>query len=307
MNKHFFIVILVLALSACSKQNIDFSNNQFLSSDFSIVVNPVETKTINNGFSTQWEIGDRIGVYYAKSGTMEFNNVCRLDCEDSEKGKFSPWRPDRAPVLEQDTNYDWYILYKYDNNIKTPDGNNGYINLNGFAAQTQVGNNNMAHIAGDKFPIYGFVKDVPSSSSPIIQAKHLLSVLELSITNSLGKDIVVSNIEVTAEKELVGSFAVDFTKEPAEFTPNTTADNLTSKTAQLVIEAGDLIKNNEIGKFYIGVVPGILSTGSSLSVKIEANAGETSGLQIFTNILSEDITLRSGCITTFELNFTKEF
>lgn len=306
MKNYFSFIITgltVLATVSCSKQSVGLYSELPEKSDFALFVNTVETKTVNDGLSTKWEEGDRIAVYYAKSGTTDYVMGPRFDCENAETGKFTYSRGDVN--LEPDAQYDWYIFYKYNSNIKKPDGTEGFINLNGYTPQTQIGNDSMSHLAGDNFPLYGFVKSVPSSDFPTIQAKNLLAVIEFVVTNTTGKDITVKNIALTSAKDLVGTFNVDFTKEEAGFVtaPSTTA----SKTANLTVSEGSVLQNNATGKFYIGVVPGVLESGTELSVKIDVNDGAIDGTQTLTKTLDSNITLKSGHITTLELNYNQSF
>lgn len=309
MNKGLFYIAIVIGLASilsCSKDSI-YSNEPESSETFRIYVPLLQTKTINDGFSTKWAAGDRLLIHYAISGTKDYIKAGRFDIEDAETGMAKPYST--TPIeLDENTSYDWYAFFRYDSNV-SPDGGtkSNIIGCKPTGSQTQSGNNSMSHLSGlntsnNAFPLYGSVKNVPGTEYPTIQMKNVASLVEYKVTNTIDKDIIITSITLASQENIVGYCNIAYDSEEPVITP-TNASN----TSILNVTDGIPIAKGQSSCFYAGIFPCTMPSGIQLMVTVnvkdvDGNVGE----QIFTLTPSENIYFKSGKIKTFELNFNKQ-
>ena len=75
------------------------------------------TRTVNDGASTEWNVGDAINVFHASAGTTTYgtNDKFTIAEEDLGTGTF------RGTLTEaQYDSNDWYAFYPYNSNLTTP-------------------------------------------------------------------------------------------------------------------------------------------------------------------------------------------
>ena len=106
---HFFPLLLLAGLLSCSKDGYVATSPVDGGARFTIITT-IDTKTVNNGISTQWASTDRINVFHKKSEDSDFVSDGRFDIEDIETGKFSG---NLAEELDKSSNYDWFVSYPY--------------------------------------------------------------------------------------------------------------------------------------------------------------------------------------------------
>lgn len=311
MKTKTYIAALLLAAAcmltaSCSKDSVN-DNAPQAQEPFHIFasISGLETKTINDGMSTRWLVGDRLNLHYAVSGTTDYVSAGRFDIKDASTGRAEIFNG-TAPVLDGNTKYDWYAFCRYNSNnspVKTKMA--VYIGCKNTGTQTQNGNDNMAHIFGANsnnnfFPLYGCVKGVLGSEFPTIIMKNVASLAEYKVTNSLDKDITITGITLEGANPFVGSVYVNYEQEEAVVTPG-----ITSNSAVLNVSEGTAIAPGASACFYAGVIPG---EQASLTVTVNVkDADGTAGSQVFTLTPAEPVIFRSGKIKTLALPFSQAF
>ena len=263
---------------------------------FEIVASTVDTKTVNDGMTTEWTDGDALNVFHYYSEDLGYisDGKFELSGENTFKGELSE-------VLTEDACYSWYAFYPYNSKIKTPANTgdpNSYTNVGstGSGAQTQVGNNSMVHIAGPDYPLAGLVEDVEYVPGEPVEfdMTHLTSLIEFVVKNDSEAPLKVTNISFTATEDVVGTYYIDFT-DIDNVVYTSSGVNYVSSVAKLVVEDGEEIAVGGTAKFYMAVKP------------FTAEAGETLTLLIndceIDKELTSDVTFTAGKIKTINCSY----
>lgn len=161
------LMCLALSITDCQKELVD-QTTPASEPNFELFAQPVTTKTANNGLDTKWVANDAINVFHAEAGSTAYDSDGRFTVKDIETGRFDGTV---SKSLSADKSYDWYAFYPYTSQITTPDNTASgycYIGSRSDASQTQTGDNNMYHICGSNYPLYGIAKNVNASDVPSI-------------------------------------------------------------------------------------------------------------------------------------------
>lgn len=256
-------------LTNCAKEiDAPVQESESAGIPFEIMASAVDTKTTNDGLSTVWAEGDALNLFHAEAGatTEDYIDNGEFTYGVTENGNFSGTL---AGELTAAT-YDWYASYPYNKYITTPASTtSGYMTIGSSAtgAQTQTGNNSMAHIAGANYPLYGVVKNVPAGDTPVITMNHLSSLIEVNVYNEVGEDIIVSSISFTAPENVVGTFYVDFTGETLGLKDSGTSYVSTTATLN-VVDGEAIVSDGDPAKFYLAVKPFTAVAESTMTVKV---------------------------------------
>lgn len=254
MRKTIFTLGLMLAaalsLTNCTK-NEEATFTPEVKVPFELYANMDDTRTTNNGLSTKWEANDAINVFHAVADTEGYENDGKFTTENGD-GKF---KGSLANTLTADA-YDWYACYPYKSYMTSPNNTSEswlYVGSRSDKAQTQTGNNSMAHIAGEDYPLYGVAEDVAASAKPSITMSHASSLVEFNVTNKLSEEITVTSIKfiVNGEVQIVGQFFMAI----HDGTPTFTNGDNTSNEATLNVTNGEAIAAGESAKFYMAIKP----------------------------------------------------
>ena len=249
------------------------------------------TKTVNDGLATKWSEGDKLNVFYAKSGTAEYSSNIEFTLSDAEEGRFTGVLD--APLGAE--TYDWFAQYPYSSYIKTPaNTSTGYtvVGSKASSAQIQTAADSKAHIAGPDYPLFGRALAVPSNEAPSAVMHHGTSLLEVVVKNERAEAISVSSIAFTAPEDIVGTYYIDFTGEELVYTSS--GANYVSNTATLSVEPAVEVAAGASSKFYLAVKPFTAPAESSLTLSVNNNAKNT--------VLAEAKTFEAGVTNT--LNYT---
>lgn len=266
---------------------------------FEIIAMTNHTKTTNDNLTTQWVAGDQINVWHADASSATYNPALTsftIEETDVTNGRFTGSLNTETPISE--TN-DWYFFYPYNEYNKTPAGNSGdnfsyqSIAQSYSGSQTQTGNDNMSHLAGKNFPLYGKTKSVSSGGDVSAVMDQVVSVVRVTVTNNTNEPLIVNKVTFTSSQDIVGTFYVDFTGETLSFNPR---DGYTNKTATLNITNGVEIAKEGKASFYLGVKP---FTQSSGEIVVTVNSLEKS------IPISSDVTFASGKIKTINFNYNE--
>lgn len=232
---------------------------------FEIYASALQTKTANDGMSTVWVENDQINVFHAEAGAASYVN----------DGVFAIYKQNLADglflgALKQPLTasaYDWYFFYPYTIGMKTPAGD-AVVTLAG-KTQTQKGNSNMAHIAGENYPMCAVVKNVAAEETPAGEMKHMTALVAINVQNKTSKPMTVVSAGIRASESLVGTYYMDFTGEEVVYTPS--GDQYVSNTASLEVVGGEDIAAGSSAKFYIAVKPFTAEAGSRLTVYVNGS------------------------------------
>ncbi len=259
---------------------------------YTIYANSADTKTVNNGLKTTWAEGDALNVFHAPAGLDTEGCVnSQFVLADAATGKFT------TEALNGDlaeTN-DWYVLYPYMTHQSIPT-KSAYtpIGSKSNESQTQTGNSNMNHIAGNNYPMWGLATGVSGNNVPDITMTHLSSLIEVVVKNSTSEGLTVSSVSFTAEEEIVGTYHIDFSTNVPGFTSS--GAKYVSNVAKLSVKDGKAINAGESASFYLAIKPFTAAAGQTL--KLSVNGEER------TITTESDVVFSPGKIK--KLNFTCE-
>lgn len=303
------LVAMMLNLTNCAQYE-DVNPTVNPQGDFELFASI--SRTANDGLNTVWEADDQINIFHAEAGTTNYLNDTPYAnssqnpfvCEDATTGRFLGKLLGGA--LEESKSYDWYAFYPYSSYITTPaNTSNGYmpVGAKSGVAQTQNGNNSMAHLAGGNYPLAGVAKAVAAGTAPTVAMKNLTSVLEFEVTNSLAEAITISEISFTAPVDINGTYYINFVDlDNVEFTGS--GANYVSKTATLKVENGTAIAAGASAKFYLAVKPFTAAVGNELNISVAATSETGSGTHNKTITLDKEVVFSAGKIKTVKVDYT---
>ena len=283
------MLVAAFALTNCTKENIQ-APEVSEGTPFEIVASTVDTKTVNDGFSTDWVAGDQINLFHAitESTTYVSDGAFKITEDNLAASKFTGTLDGEFDPEEE---YDWYAIYPYSSYIKTPAAQtSGYSYIGGRSdqAQSQVGVNNMTHIAGSNYPIYGKAEAVPASDLPQLQMNHASALIEVKVTNGNEEDLNVTAISFKAPVSLVGTFYLNIS-DGISYTDGQYVSNIASLSVSDAV-----IKSGESASFYLAVKPFTATAGQELELTVNTQSKTVN--------LTQAQTFSAGKIKT--LNFT---
>lgn len=260
MKKSIFSLLLAaLALTNCSKDEEAVVTPVVDQPAYTIYAVP-DSRTANDGMNTKWVAGDEVNVFHAETGTTEYEHDTPYTNgagtpfvnTDAANGVFEG---QLVKALDPDKSYDWYMFYPYNSYMTTPantSGGRSYIGSRSDQAQTQTGNNSMAHIAGTNYPLYGIATNVAAAATPSITMKHASSLVEFKVVNGTSEAFAVTGIDFTSTEDIVGNYYIDFSNATPSFKKYST---YTSSLAQLVVAEGAEIAAGGSATFYMAIKP----------------------------------------------------
>ena len=249
-----------------------------------------DTKTVNSGMSTFWEAGDRISVFHAESGSDDYVSDGAF-CLTEENISSNLFTGVLAGPLAAGS-YDWYFIYPYNAYMTSPAASEGQLVLGSEAGQPQlqIGKDNMCHIAGEAYPMYSVIKDVPADETPSGIMNQMTSLVAVNVINRTSAPMAVKSAGIQADEPVTGKFFVDITEEGAEYIPV----DKNSASSSAVLEIADaIVEEGGSAKFYMAVKPFTASSGSRLTVRV--NGSEK------TIKLAEDVSFAAGKIKTLNV------
>ena len=285
-------ILGIFALTNCQRDNLVGSETITSSIPFEFTAS-LQTKTSNNGLSTNWVAGDTVNVFHAVAGTSSSVNDGKftISSDNLDAGKFTGAL---SQALVAATSYDWYVMYPYSSHLTTPANTSFYavVGSKHNGTQSQVGNDNMAHIAGANYPLFGKVSSVDASAPLTVNLSQLSSLLKIVVTNTLSEAIAVDKVSFATETEdIVGTYFINYSTEPISYTGS--GDKYVSNVANLDVSEVS-IAPNATGTFYIGIKPFVAHTGDELTVSV-VSGSNTYNHKI---TLSKDVTFSAGKIKT---------
>ena len=266
---------------------------------FEIIAPTVDTKTVNDGMSTKWAAEDKINLFHAVSDGDDYDdykNNGAFEVKETESGNFTG---NLCEALDSQKDYDWYALYPYKKEIPTPAAHtteNGYTYIGYSKGLNQTGYNSMSSLKGTVCPLYGVCKACPAGTTPVIEMKHLSSVVAINVTNANEESLTVSTASLTAEEDIVGSYYFDLTTTPVTY--NKSSDKYVYNTATVnVISGATALAKGESAVLYLAIKPFTAKSGSKLVLSVNGYEKELT--------MPKDITFTAGKIKTLNFNYNK--
>ena len=250
------------------------------------------TRTDNSGNSTLWTEGDALSVFHSAAGQTTF---------------WSSWfgfyygNMFQGTVKKLSATNDWYAVYPWRENNTSP----AQLHLSFASRQTQTGNDNKEHFAGDLFPMYGKTPGLARSEDLSISMSNVLSAAQIRVKNNSQAGIVVEEVSFTAESNIAGDFSVDLTGE----TPVIAVESKPTKTVTLTVEDGEEIAVGDEASFYVAFAPYEVPAGGNIQVKVVAVHPSAPSSRIFyyrTITVDNGTTFKSGLIKKVNIAFDEE-
>ena len=280
-------LVAIAALSSCSKEIDNPSNEASNGIQFAITASSVDTKTSIDGFKTSWVANDKLDITHAIAGSTAYITDGSFSISEANLAT-NKFNGTLKSNLEEGSSYDWYALYPYNN------GRN-YTYIGHSKGATQNGNNSTAHLCGTLCPLYGVAKNVNSSDPVSFDMQHLAAVVEITVTNETDADLTVKNITfASSDENIVGSYIIDFKGDNVTYTAS--GKQYVSKVATLNVTNGDAIAKNGSAKFYIPIKPHIAEAGSKIVINVNGYEKEIP--------LTKDVTFKAGTVKKIGFKYT---
>ena len=255
---------------------------------FEIIASTVDTKTVNDGMSTKWADGDKINVFHALGESTDYVDNGAFTVTDVEEGRFTGTLKEQ---LDPEEEYDWYVLYPYSSYIKTPGAKtDGYTYIGYSTGLNQSGYNSMASLKGSVCPLYGIAKY--AGVRPEITMNHLSSIVAINVTNKNEEPLTITEASFTATEDIVGSYFIDITKTPVEYTAKTA-----NATATVNVSNGTALAEGQSAILYAAIKPFTAAAGQKLTLSVNGYSKEIE--------LSKEVTFTAGKIKTLNFAYDK--
>ena len=261
---------------------------------FEIVAATADTKTANDGLNTKWTAGDALNVFHAEANSTDYGYNDKF----TYTGADNKFKGTLKTGLVAGKSYDWYALYPYNKNIKTPAGSkdgDGWAYIGHKGGATQNGYNSTAHLAETLCPLYGVVTSVDASTPVSFNMKHIASVVKIVVTNESESPLTVNSITFTAPEDIVGSYFMNFT-DPNKVVCKASGKSFVSSTATLNVTGGTALKKGGKAEFYIPIKP---FKAAANKLKITVNGYEK------TPVSTANVEFKAGKIETVNFKYNK--
>ena len=305
MKKSIFalgLMFAALTLTNCTKNEEENIVPETKGQAFELFAN-ADTRTTIDGVATSWDADDALNVFHADAGTTTYtkDNKFSIAEADVASGRFTGTL---AGTLEEGKNYDWYISYPYNVNIKSPNATQGWMTVGSAhnASQTQNGNNSMAHICGENYPLCAKVLNVAATDKVAFEKmNHLTSVVKVKVTNTESEAITVSKVSfATSSNDIVGTYKINITGDDVAYTAS--GASYVSKTASLDVVGGTSIEKDANAEFYLGIKPFTAAAGETLTITVSTDKGDC----VKTLELKTATTFTAGKIKTLNFGFVAQ-
>ena len=305
MKKSIFalgLMFAALTLTNCTKNEEENIVPETKGQAFELFAN-ADTRTTIDGVATSWDADDALNVFHADAGTTTYtkDNKFSIAEADVASGRFTGTL---AGTLEEGKNYDWYISYPYNVNIKSPNATQGWMTVGSAhnASQTQNGNNSMAHICGENYPLCAKVLNVAATDKVAFEKmQHLTSVVKVKVTNTESEAITVSKVSfATSSNDIVGTYKINITGDDVAYTAS--GASYVSKTASLDVVGGTSIEKDANAEFYLGIKPFTAAAGETLTITVSTDKGDC----VKDLMLPDETTFTAGKIKTLNFGFVAQ-
>ena len=235
------------------------------------------TRTVNDGYSTKWVIGDKVNVFHAETGTDNFKNdgAFTYTAEDCFTGSLKT-------DLKEGKSYDWYVSYPYNPAMDSPKN----MRVNIPSVQTQQADDDMSHLSKDLCPLAGKVLGVPAEQNPSVMMNHLVTVMKIKVTNYEAEPCELKTVSFNHHTKknistvLTGAYYLDMTGNTMELIR--AEDDKASLSEgdvtrpYIVLQRPKVLNLNESATVYIVCRPFTIENATLLSVGMNNTSGGVS-------------------------------
>lgn len=109
-------LVAIAALSSCSKEIDNPSNEASNGIQFAITASSVDTKTSIDGFKTSWVANDKLDITHAIAGSTKYITDGSFSISEANLAT-NKFNGTLKSNLEEGSSYDWYALYPYTEKI----------------------------------------------------------------------------------------------------------------------------------------------------------------------------------------------
>lgn len=269
---------------------------------FEIILTDAQTRTVNDGMTTNWADNDELSVFYAPAGSTEWSSNTKFTVTNASSNVAT------GEAELTGSSYDWYLFYPYVKQLPNPSTLNpegSQYERSGFTpigsksneVQTQSGLNSTTHLSGAKLPVWGVAKNVAADKEPTVTMKHVASVVKVNVTNGLKDAITISNLAFTGTEDIVGTYYIDITGDAPTFVGS--GNGYVSSTANLTVSNAEALASGATASFYIAVKPFTAPANGELGIKVVADAGSMEK----TVKLDKKTAFQAGHIKTLNVTF----
>lgn len=286
------ICAAAFTLTNCNKEIAEPKAPETEGIPFEIVASTADTKTKNDGLNTVWTTGDALNVFHAVANSTTYGTNDQF----TYTGADNKFKGTLKTALGGGMSYDWYALYPYNKNIKTPAGSkdgDGWAYIGHKGGATQNGYNRTAHLAENLCPLYGVATSVDASTPVSFNMKHIASVVKIVVTNESESPLTVTSVTFTAPEDIVGSYYMNFT-DPNNVVCTATETSFVSSTATLNVTGGTALAKGAKAEFYIPIKP---FKAAANKLKITVNGYEK------TPVSTADVEFKAGKIETVNFKY----
>ncbi len=295
------LAIAILTLVQCSVEEKEalLPLNQS-SVPFEVIATNVDTKTVNEGKSTSWEVGDSLSLFHKARRTTKYISDGVFTIDDASTGHA------KGSLNEELTEsmFDWYAIYPASPVADPTDVAGVIVGSTAEKAQEQTGYGSMAHIAGKNYPIIGKASGVQSTEIPNLSFAHVSALAAIKVTNNLDDEITITSASFEAPESIVGQFDVDIISAPATFKA---VEGSVSSVASVSVAGGTALSKGGNAVLYLGFKPFTALSGSSISLTVNVtNASGKTWSQTKTVTLPAETSFEAGKIKTLNFGFDEK-
>ena len=283
MKKHILflagLATSIVSFTSCSEEEAIYTPQVEKGTPFTVFASTAQSRTVNEGFKTNWEEGDQIQLSFGETTIQAPFATAKADGEFI--GSLTTAELD---AMGEGTN-NWVAVYPY---------KQGDLTIDFPAVTTQAGYNSTAHLAGANCPLYGVATDVAANEIPSFSMKHMASVVEVKVVNAMDTTLVVENVAFSAgNKAISGSFVM--IDEDIVSTKNTNVVAMTK------VENGAALEPGQTASVYLVVKP------------FTASAAENDTLTVWVNdtpnqiVVNKDLAFSASKIKTTTFEYKGDF
>ena len=264
-------IAAISAFTSCNKE-IDNNLENEAGIPFRITLNNATKTSIDDAFHTTWVYGDAVNLFYAAANTTNYTSAGQFTY--SEGDVFTG----NLPSSLEEGGYDWYASYPHQSKLQSPASaqtDNAYTYIGNRKGISQKKNDSKEHLCGTNCPLYAVLKGLDSSEDVSMTMKHISSVVEITVTNSSNKALVVKTVKFESDQEdIVGSYYIDYSNGEAVCTKS--GDKYVSNAALLTVEESSELAKGASAKFYIPIKAHTFTADAAAkkSIKITVNGYE---------------------------------
>lgn len=296
------LAIAILTLVQCSVEEKEalLPLNQS-SVPFEVIATNVDTKTVNEGKSTSWEVGDAFSLFHKARRTPGFISDGAFTIDEASTGHAKGTLG--AELTE--SMYDWFAIYPAYTDATDPTAvKNVVVGAKSEEAQIQAGYGSTAHISGRNYPVIGRVESVQSTQVPSLKFAHASALAAIKVTNNLEEDITITSATLKAPESIVGLFDMDITSIPAAFKA---VEGSASSEATVSVTDGAALSKSGSAVLYLGIKPFTAASGSTISLTVNVtNASGKTWSQTKTVTLPAETSFEAGKIKTLNFGFDEK-